>query len=412
MLAEIITIGEELLIGQIINSNASFIAGELNKIGIRVVQITAVGDNHNQIICSLNEASQRADIIIMTGGLGPTSDDITKYALAGYFNSKLVLNEPVLNHIKSLLMKRNIEINEKNISQAMLPDNCNIIKNELGTAAGMWFEKNNVNYISLPGVPYEMKHIMLTQIIPEIKKRFNLPVIRHLTVLTHGLPESIMAIKIKTWEQELPSSIKLAYLPSPGVLKLRLSAYGNFSEDTDDVLERERVRLEKLIKEYIFGYNNDTLEHNIGILLKQNKLTLAVAESCTGGRIAELITSVPGSSDYFLGSVTAYSNQSKCNILGVNAELINEHGAVSREVAQEMATGVRRLFKADVSIATTGIAGPTGGTSDKPVGTTWISVHTPEKKLTKKFSFGEHRESNIQKASAAALFILQKMILS
>lgn len=412
MFAEIITIGEELLIGQVVNSNASFIAEELNKLGIRVLQITTIGDNRDHITKALNEASQKANIIIMTGGLGPTSDDITKYTLAEYFNSKLVLNEHVFSHIKLLLNRRNIEINENNINQALLPDNCTVIPNELGTAAGMWFEKNNVIYISLPGVPYEMKQMMLNEIIPEIKKRYVLPVIQHLTVLTHGLPESQMALKINTWENKLPPSIKLAYLPSPGVLKLRLSAYGNKSEEVNEILEQERVRLEELIKEYVFGYNNDTLERNIGNLLKQKKLTLAIAESCTGGRIAELITSVEGSSAYFLGSVTAYSNQSKCNILGVNVESINQFGAVSAEVAEEMAKGVRNLFNADVSIATTGIAGPTGGTPDKPVGTTWISVLTSEKIITKKFNFGEHRDTNIQKASIAALFIMQKMLTS
>jgi nicotinamide-nucleotide amidase len=412
MQAEIITIGDELLIGQVINTNASFIAEELNKTGINVIQITVISDNREQIIRSLNEASDRATIIIMTGGLGPTNDDITKHTLTEYFNARLVLNEKLLEHIKLLLSQRGVELNNKNINQAMVPDNCKIMHNDFGTAPGMWFEKDNNIYISLPGVPYEMKNIFLNRVIPEIKLRYNLPVIKHLTILTHGLPESVMASRIETWEKSLPPSIKLAYLPSPGILRLRLSAYGLKTEEVTEQLKYERLRLEKLIKDYIFGYDNDSLEKVIGDALKQKKLSIAVAESCTGGRIAELITSVSGASDYFMGSVTAYSNQSKCDILGVNVLSIKKHGAVSKEVVEEMATGVRKIFKADVSIATTGIAGPSGGTPKKPVGTTWIAVNTKNLLYTKNFIFGDNRERNIQKASVEALFILLKVLMN
>jgi len=374
--------------------------------------MTVISDNREQIIRSLNEASGRAKIIIMTGGLGPTNDDITKQTLSEYFNSELVVNEKVLEHIKFLLSQRGVELNNKNINQAMVPDNCMILHNEVGTAPGMWFEKDSNIYISLPGVPYEMKNIFLNYVIPEIQRRYNLPVIKHLTILTHGLPESAMASRIEAWEKSLPSSVKFAYLPSPGILRLRISVYGDKQEEVSEQLQVECTRLKKLINDYIFGYDGDTLEQVIGNILRQKKMRVAVAESCTGGRIAELITSVPGASEYFMGSVTAYSNQSKCDILGVNASSIKKHGAVSKEVAEQMATGVRKLFKADISVATTGIAGPSEGTPKKPVGTTWIAVNTDNILSSNMYFFGDNRERNIQKASVEALFMLMKVLLN
>ena len=411
MLAEIITIGDEILIGQVIDTNSAFLADELNKIGFRVGQITSIRDDRDCIINALNEASQRARLVVITGGLGPTSDDITKQTLTEYFSAKLVLNTAVLEHIKSLLTARGVEVNDHNVRQAELPDHCRLLHNASGTAQGMWFEKNNTVFISLPGVPYEMKAIMTDYAIPMIRETFRLPPIQHYTILTHGLAESAMAAKIASWEQHLPPPVKLAYLPSPGILRLRLSVFNPVDNDGNALLTKEISKLESLIQEYIFGYNDDTIEAVTGNLLRQKKRHLSVAESCTGGKIASMITGVPGCSDYFLGSVTTYSNESKCSLLGVDPESIRIHGAVSQAVVEEMAHGVRKRFSAEISIAVTGIAGPAGGTSEKPVGTTWIAVSTMDSTRTEKFSFGEHRGRNIHKAAIAALFMLRSELI-
>jgi len=411
MLAEIITIGDEILIGQVIDTNSAFLADELNKIGIRVGQITSIRDDRDCIINALNEASQRAGLVVITGGLGPTSDDITKQTLTEYFNAKLVLNAAVLEHIKSLLTARGVEVNDRNVSQAELPDQCRLLHNASGTPQGMWFERNNTVFISLPGVPYEMKAIMTDYALPMIKVAFRLPPIQHYTILTHGLAESAMAVKIASWEQHLPPQVKLAYLPSPGILRLRLSAFNPVDNNGNALLAKEILKLESLIPEYIFGYNDDTLEAVTGNLLRQKKCHLSVAESCTGGKIASMITGVPGCSDYFLGSVTSYSNESKCKLLGVDPESIRIHGAVSQAVAEEMARGVRERFSAEISMAVTGIAGPAGGTSEKPVGTTWIAISTADSTRAEKFSFGEHRGRNIHKAAIAGLFMLRSELI-
>ena len=411
MLAEIITIGDEILIGQVVDTNSAFLARELNKIGIRVGKIASIGDIREQIINALDEASKNAGLVILTGGLGPTNDDITKQTLAEYFNTRLVLNNQVLDHIRQLLAARGVEVNERNIRQAELPRHCRLLHNPAGTAQGMWFEKNNAVFISLPGVPFEMEAIMKDHAIPMIREVFRLAPVQHCTILTHGLAESAMAEKIASWENELPHSIKLAYLPSPGILRLRLSTYDTDNTQGNDLLMREVSKLESLISPYVYGYNEDTLEALIGHLLLEKKYSLALAESCTGGKIASLITSVPGCSEYFNGSVTAYSNQSKCELLGVHAGLIESYGAVSQQVAEAMADGVRKRFGADVSIATTGIAGPTGGSPEKPVGTTWIAISTSRATIAKIFSFGEHRGRNIQKASIAALFMLRRELM-
>jgi nicotinamide-nucleotide amidase len=411
MLAEIITIGDEILIGQVIDTNSAFIAEELNKIGVRIGQITSISDNRSSIINALDEASKRAGLVILTGGLGPTNDDITKHTLAEYFNSKLVVNTAVLDHIKILLSARGVKVNDRNICQAELPDNCRLLHNATGTAQGMWFEKNRTIFISLPGVPFEMEALMTDYAIPLIKDAFRLLPIHHFTFLTHGLAESVMAMKIASWEKDLPSSVKLAYLPSPGVLRLRLSVYNPDDGNANSQLDEEVSKLKLLIADYIFGYNNDTLEEVTGNLLREKGIALSVAEICTGGKIAALITSVPGCSDYFKGSVTAYSNASKCDLLGVSRASIKAFGAVSQPVAEEMARGVRERFGADISVATTGIAGPSGGTFEKPVGTTWIAVSTAGLTRAEKFSFGEHRGRNIQKASIAALFMLRKEMI-
>ena len=411
MLAEIITIGDEILIGQVIDTNSAFLADELNKIGFRVGQITSIRDDRDCIINALNEASQRARLVVITGGLGPTSDDITKQTLTEYFNAKLVLNAAVLEHIKSLLTARGVGVNDRNVSQAELPDHCRLLHNASGTAQGMWFEKNNTIFISLPGVPYEMKAIMTDYAIPMIRETFRFPPIQHYTILTHGLAESAMAVKIASWEQHLPPPVKLAYLPSPGILRLRLSVFDPADHDGNALLAKEILKLESLIPDYIFGYNDDTIEAVTGNLLRQKNRHLSVAESCTGGKIASMITGVPGCSDYFLGSVTTYSNESKCSLLGVDPESIRIHGAVSQAVVEEMALGVRERFSAEISVAVTGIAGPAGGTSEKPVGTTWIAVSTTDSTRAEKFSFGEHRGRNIQKAAIAALFMLRSELI-
>ena len=411
MLAEIITIGDEILIGQVVDTNSAFLAAELNKVGIRVGQITSISDQRNPILTALDEAAKRAGLVVITGGLGPTSDDITKQTLADYFHTKLALKKEVLDHIRTLLAARGVEVNDRNIRQAELPESCRLLHNASGTAQGMWFEKKGTVFISLPGVPYEMESIMKDYALPQIKEFFHLPPLRHITVLTHGLAESAMAMKIEPWEKALPASVRLAYLPSPGILRLRLSCFDPERKNGPELVTEELAKLRRLISEYIFGYDNDTIEEVTGRLLREKKRTLAVAESCTGGKIASLITSVPGCSDYFLGSVTAYSNTSKCAILGVNQASIQSHGAVSQAVVEEMARGARERFGADISIATTGIAGPSGGSVDKPVGTTWIAVATDHIVRSEKFILGEHRGRNISKAAVAALFILRKELM-
>lgn len=410
MKAELITIGDEILIGQVINTNAAFLADELNKLGIHVIRITAISDNAGNIRSALEEASTRADLIITTGGLGPTRDDITKQSLAEYFNSKLVLYQEAFDNVKAFLHARGATINDKNASQAILPDNCEMLPNISGTAQGMLFFKNNITYCALPGVPYEMKEIFQNELVPRIKQRFALPVIYHVTILTTGIAESAMAQLIEDWESKLPSHIRLAYLPSPGILRLRLSGIGSKKDMLMEEIHNEQNKLEALIKPYIFGYNNNLLEEITGDLLLKRGLSLAIAESCTGGKISELITSVPGASQYYKGSITAYSNGSKINQLGVSPGTIKKYGAVSCETAHEMAAGVLRRFNSDISIAVTGIAGPGGGTEEKPVGTTWIAVASQNKITSQIYHFGEHRGRNIQKASVTALFMLKTFI--
>jgi len=411
MKAEIITIGDELLIGQIIDTNSVYIVEKLGQIGIETVRITSVGDNNDRITNALNNAKENADIIIMTGGLGPTDDDITKQTLAEYFDSKLVLNKKMLAGIKKFLQSRSLIISERNIKQAELPDNCKIIPNKYGTASGMWFEKHGKTFISLPGVSYEMKWMIEKEIIPEFKARFKLPVILHKTILTNGLAESDMSEKINDWENKLSNNMKLAYLPSPGILRLRLSVYGNNKTQMEKDIKIQVENLNNIISENIFGYDNDRIEELVGKLLIKNNHRLGIAESCTGGIISELITSVPGSSAYFKGSVVAYSNEIKRDVLGISDADLNIHGAVSQEVVRKMAEGVMRLYKTDYAVATSGIAGPEGGTDLKPVGTTWIVVASKNQTITMKFNFGDHRGRNILKAAVTALVMLRKLLL-
>lgn len=411
MNAEIISIGDEILIGQIINTNSQWIAEQLNIIGINVYQISTISDNKHHILKALDEAGRRADIILITGGLGPTKDDVTKNALCQYFDTKLIFNKTVYEDIERFISKRDMTMNKLNKEQAELPENCKIIQNNFGTAAGMLFEKNNKVYISMPGVPFEMTSMMESDIIPLIKKKFNTPSIIHRTILTQGYAESELAEKISNWEDNLPENMSLAYLPSPGIIKLRLTIKGKDVKLLTQKINDEINKLKEFINENIFGYNKETLQEVIGKLLILNNKTVATAESCTGGNIAHLITSVSGSSKYFLGSVVAYSNNIKTSILKVSNQSIEKYGAVSEQVVRQMAIGIINTFNSDYAIATSGIAGPDGGTEKKPVGTTWIAVVSKNNIIVKNFLFGDNRERNITRASATALNMLRKLIL-
>jgi nicotinamide-nucleotide amidase len=411
MLAEIITIGDEILIGQVIDTNSAWIAESLNRIGIGVIQITSVPDQEPAIIQAIDQAGIRASIIFITGGLGPTRDDITKNVLASYFGGKLVRNDEALVMIKDFLGSRGVDMNELNLGQAMVPDNCNVIPNRWGTAPGMWFRKDDKDFISMPGVPYEMKGMMTGFILPELRKKYNLPVILHRTVVTQGIPESHLARLLQEYEDTLSKEIKLAYLPSPGIVRLRLSITGKDRNKTENILKGELERLLKIVSDHVVATEDEKLEKVIGELLYKKGSTLSMAESCTGGMIAHLITSIPGSSRYFTGSVVAYSNEIKEKMLGVKKKSLISFGAVSEQVVTEMAAGALKHFGTDYSIATSGIAGPDGGTDEKPVGLVWISVASSDRIITEKFHFGNQRDTNIQKASLTALNMLRKLIL-
>jgi nicotinamide-nucleotide amidase len=418
MNAEIISIGDEILIGQITNTNAQWMAQQLNLIGISVKQISTVGDNRDDIIRIFSEAKNRADIILITGGLGPTNDDITKQCLCEFFNTKLIFNEQCFEDVTRIFAERNLEMPAINRGQAEIPENCIPIRNKNGTAPGMWFESNpnGIIFVSLPGVPYEMKAMMSDFVIPELQKKFNKNFIVHKTVHTQGIGESSLAEKIKEWEDSLAKhEIKLAYLPAPGQVKLRLSAEGINQEKIIQSIDKKITELRQIIPGYIFaieefGKEPETLEKVIGEILRQKKKTLAVAESCTGGYIAHLITSIAGSSDYFNGGIIAYSNEIKINVLKVDAKTLDDNGAVSKEVAEQMSDGVRKRLKADFGISTTGIAGPTGGSTEKPVGTVWVSVASEDKIISEKFNFGNNRERNIRRASLSALNLLRTLL--
>lgn len=410
--AEIITIGDEILIGQIVDTNSAWLAQNLNQTGINVYQITSVSDNKDHIINSLNEATLRADLIIITGGLGPTKDDITKNAACEFFNTTLVRNEEVYEQITKRMAARNISMNILNQQQADVPANCTVIRNDFGTAPCMWFEKNSKVYIFLPGVPYEMKGIFTEQLLPKLKGYFNNLSIFHKTLLLQGIPESQLALLIEKWESNLPVSIKLAYLPSPGIVKLRLSARGDIYDRLKDIVDGEVQKVIPIIKQYYLSDEDEQAEIMIYKLFSKNKLTLSVAESCTGGKISNMLTSVPGSSLYFKGGVVAYSNEIKINSLNVDKSIIEQYGAVSEQVVSEMAVNIREIFKTDYSVAVSGIAGPDGGTDLKPVGTVWIAVSSVIKTITRLYSMGNIREQNIQRSANTALTELLKLFLT
>jgi nicotinamide-nucleotide amidase len=410
-MVEIITIGDELLIGQVVNTNAAWMAQQLNMKGWEVRQLSSVSDERNEIMRALHEASQRADIILMTGGLGPTRDDITKNVLCQFFSTTLVQNDMVLEMIDSFFRRKGLPLTETNREQALVPQSATVIENQLGTAPGLAFEKDGKIYVAMPGVPYEMKYIMETYVIPVLLKRAGGIAIMHRTILTQGIGESFLSEIIRDWEDNLGPYIKLAYLPSPGLVRLRLSARGDDATFLEELLELRIAELRKLIPQYIWGEGVETLEEVTGKLLGQKGLTLSTAESCTGGHIAHRITSVAGSSEYFKGSIVAYDNQVKSMLLGVRDETLQNYGAVSREVVEEMAAGACKLMKTDYAIAVSGIAGPGGGTADKPVGLVWIAISGPDNLLvSKKFLFGDDRQRNIIRSTQAALGLFYSLL--
>lgn len=413
MFAEIITIGDEILIGQIVDTNSAFISSELNKIGISVYQITSVQDDRLHILNALSEARSRARIVIITGGLGPTKDDITKHTLCDYLEDALVLNEDVLVHIEHLFKTYiSTPISDVNRNQAMVPSKAHILKNRFGTAPGMWMEEDDCLYISLPGVPFEMKNLMANEVLPKIVEKFERPFIIHKTIMTYGLGESAIAERISELEEQLPAFIKLAYLPNLGKVRLRLTAKGTDRSVLEKGIKKVASELYELIGDIITGEEQEgTLEAVVGKLLTEKKLTLATAESFTGGKIAEQITSVPGASAYFLGSVVSYATSTKIDLLKVPKELIDMHSVVSAEVAKAMAVNVRELFKSDFAIATTGNAGPSKGDSDAPVGTVYIAIATVREVIVSEFNMGNHRTKIVQKGVHKALELLQKEIL-
>ncbi len=412
MQAEIITIGDEILIGQILDSNSKWIAEELNKIGVSVYQITSIQDDKEHILKALKEAKRNADIVILTGGLGPTKDDITKLTLAEYFNDYLVLNEEIVVHIKSMFAKINYPFTGVNRDQALVPSKCIPLKNNWGTAPGMWFNYNNKLVISLPGVPNEMKGLMKDSVLPKIVNTYHLPFILHKTILTYGMGESMVAERIEVWENNLPKDIKLAYLPAYGRLRLRLSAKGQNKELLEKAINNEVEKLLKIIPDIIVGFDSgETIEVVIGRLLQEKKQTLGIAESCTGGNISKMITSISGSSKYFVGSVVAYQAAIKISELNVNKGIIEQFSVVSSEVAEAMVLGIKQKFKTDYAIATTGNAGPTTDLTDKTVGTVFIAIATPNKVFSQEFFFGKPREKVIERASNKALELLMQEIL-
>ena len=416
MNVEIINIGDELLIGQVINTNAAWMAEQLNLSGFRVFQVSVIGDERRHILDALAEAEKHAEVVLISGGIGPTKDDITKHTLCEFFNTKLVFNEEAFRDVEAMFARRGYPVTELNRLQAELPESCTSVPNKLGTARGMWFEKERPGggrtvFVSMPGVPFEMKTMMTDSVIPRLRQSFKTPFIYHKTLLAQGIGESFLAAKIESWENALPVHIKLAYLPQPGIVRLRLSGMGPDEITLHRQVDEEVARLQELIPEYLYGQDDETLEMIVGRMLTAQQATFATAESCTGGAIAAMITSVPGSSAYYKGSVIAYSNEIKEHFLGVSAESLEKHGAVSRQVATEMALCLQSKFDVDYAIATTGIAGPDGGSADKPVGTTWIAIATPDEVFAEQFVFGDSRERNIRRTALQALNLLRKNLL-
>ena len=409
---EIINIGDELLIGQVVNTNASWMGDLLSSWGFEVKQITTISDQSEDITEAVKLAMSRTDIIILSGGLGPTKDDITKKTLAGFFNSEMYFNEAAFLNVKRLFKARGFQVSEVNKNQALLPKKAIAIPNENGTAYGMWFQENNKVIISMPGVPFEMKAMMKNHVLPRLAKQFKPQKYFHKTIMTQGMGESFLAHKIEAIEDNLPTHISLAYLPRPGIVRLRLSARGTDEIQLKSEIQKHINKIEEVLtNRVIFGYDDQGIEEVLHSLFKGSGLKISTAESCTGGNIARLITSVPGSSEYYSGSIVSYSNEIKHQLLNVNKSDLDIHGAVSEPVVRQMAEGVKKALQTDYAVSTSGIAGPDGGTDDKPVGATWIAVAGPYRTIAILHQFGEHRERNITRASLTALNMLRIMIM-
>jgi nicotinamide-nucleotide amidase len=413
MKAAIITIGDEILIGQIVDTNSGFIAKSLDKIGVDIHEMISISDNKKHILETFATLQNQVDLVLITGGLGPTKDDITKHTFCEYFEDQLVRNEEVEKHVIELIEKAmNRPASQMNKDQALVPSKCIVLHNAVGTAPGMWMKKENTVYISLPGVPYEMKYILENGIIPKIVKEYERPYIIHKTILTYGQGESLVAERIEDWENNLPEFIKLAYLPSPGRVRLRLSARGIDKELLEKKINENVLSLTQLIGDIIVGYEDDeTIEVMLGRLLTSQKATLATAESCTGGKIAQVITSVPGASNYFKGSVVSYATETKISVLGISPEIIKEHSVVSFEVAKQMALAVKKMLNTDYAIATTGNAGPSKGDGNSEIGTVFIAIATPTDLIVEEFNFGQPRVKVIDRSVNKAFEMLQKEIL-
>jgi len=410
--AEIITIGDEILIGQTVDTNSAWMGQRLNDVGVDVDRVVSIRDTKEAIVEALENVKPKTKLVLLTGGLGPTKDDITKYTLQDYFGGDLVFNQEAYDNVERIFKMFKKEVIEVNRLQAMIPSTCIMLLNEMGTAPGMLFERDGVYYVSMPGVPYEMKHLIRTHVLPLIKEKLNPGVVIHRTILTQGLGESFLAEIIKDWQDSLHEEISLAYLPSAGMVKMRLTVKGRDEKFLNKLIEDAVAKLLPQIEQYVYGTENDTLESVVGALLKNDNATLSSAESCTGGNIARLLTTIPGSSAYFIGSVVAYHNNVKQNMLDVSENDLKTHGAVSEPVVLQMANGAKEKFGTDYAVATSGIAGPDGGTKDKPVGTIWIAVAGPKRTITRKFNFGNNRLRNIQKTSFMALNMLREELMA
>ena len=413
MKAAIVTIGDEILIGQIVDTNSGFIAKSLDKIGIETYEMLSISDNKQHILDTFSLLQNKVEVVIITGGLGPTKDDITKHTLCDYFEDTLVRNTAVENHVIELIERAlGREASQINKDQALVPSQCTVLHNQVGTAPGMWIKKENTVFISLPGVPYEMKYLIENQVIPKLVQEYQRPYIIHKTILTYGQGESHVAERIEDWENQLPECIKLAYLPSPGRVRLRLTARGTNKQKLEDTIAENVKSLDAIIHDIIVGFEEeDTIEVVLGQILKDKKLTVATAESCTGGKIAQLLTSVSGASAYFKGSVVSYATDAKINVLGISKDVIAQHSVVSKEVASAMALSVQKIMQADYAIATTGNAGPAKGDADAEVGTVCIALATPNGVIVEEFNFGQPREKVIDRAVIKSLEMLQKEIL-
>ena len=400
----LINIGDELLIGQVVNTNASWMASELEKNNIHVARIVTIADDFNDITKTLSDALAHAEVVIMTGGLGPTKDDITKTALCDYFDMQLVMHEPSLANVTDFFTKRGLQISAINQMQGLVPDGCEPLLNKVGTAPGMWFERDGKIVVSLPGVPFEMQWLMSEYVLPKLQQRLGTEAILHKTVLTCGIGESFLADTIESWELALPTNFRLAYLPEAGKVRLRLSAHGDDKLLLQQQMDEQLAKLIPLIDTYIYGYDDETFASVIGKLLIERGATLATAESCTGGQLGHRITEVAGASAYYLGGVVAYSNDIKEQLLGVHTDTLTQYGAVSAQTAEAMAIGCRRLFQTDYAIATTGISGPTGGTEEKPLGTVWIAIASEKGVVSKKYVYRTIRVQHQERTVNQALF--------